>query len=470
MLFNSSTFVVFLLLTLAAYWSLPWLLVRRWLLILASLIFYAWWDYRFVALITYVTVVAYFAGRAVQAWPEHGRRIVGLTLVLQLGQLALFKYTNFLLATFGDLAALLGSASRPPALDIILPVGISFYTFHGVSYVVDVYRKKLERPQSFSIVALYVVFFPQLIAGPIVRANVFIPQARERARLDSRDVISALKLVTIGLICKSVFADQLAPLVDTIFEAPASYDNWTLVSGALGFYSQIYFDFVGYSTMAIGFSRLFGFKLPRNFDFPYRACSISEFWRRWHISLSTWLRDYLYIPLGGNRHGTLATYRNLLLTMLLGGLWHGASYNFVLWGGLHGLALAVHKGFTSRFPERPAQAVARYGWLAASWLVTQAFVLAAWVPFRAQTLADAGTVLHSMSGLRADHGLARAAVPTALLIIPLATDLLLVQNPRLPVFPWPRRALLVVALLGLSLAVILPLMSMKLQNFIYFQF
>ncbi|MET0411562.1 MAG: MBOAT family O-acyltransferase [Polyangiaceae bacterium] len=470
MLFNSSTFVVFLLLTLAAYWSIPWLIARRWLLIGASLIFYAWWDFRFVALISYVTIVAYFAARAIGAWPEHGRRFVALTLVLQLGQLAVFKYTNFVLATFGDLAALTGSAYRPPALDIILPVGISFYTFHGISYVVDVYRKKLERPQSFSIVALYVVFFPQLVAGPIVRADVFIPQAKQRATLDSRDVITGLKLATIGLVCKSVFADQLAPLVDAIFAKPASFDNWTLFSGALGFYSQIYFDFVGYSTMAIGFSRLFGFKLPRNFDYPYRACSITEFWRRWHISLSSWLRDYLYIPLGGNRHGTVMQYRNLLLTMLLGGLWHGASYNFVLWGGLHGAALAGHKAFSTRFPAQPAQPGARYGWLGASWLLTQLFVLVAWVPFRAQSLSDAGTVLHGMSMLRADAGLASAAVPAALLIIPLATDLLLVQNPRLPAFPWPRRALWVVALLGLSLALVLPLIVMKVQSFIYFQF
>jgi D-alanyl-lipoteichoic acid acyltransferase DltB (MBOAT superfamily) len=271
-------------------------------------------------------------------------------------------------------------------------------------------------------------------------------------------------------VCKSVFADQLAPLVDAIFAEPARFDNWTLLSGALGFYSQIYFDFVGYSTMAIGFSRLFGFKLPRNFDLPYRSTSITEFWRRWHISLSSWLRDYLYIPLGGNRHGTPMQYRNLLLTMLLGGLWHGASYNFVIWGGMHGAALAVHKAFTTRFPAAPAQPAVRYAWLGASWLSTQVFVLIAWVPFRAQTLGDAGTVLHGASMLRPDAGLAAAAVPAALLIIPLATDLLLVQNPRLPAFPWPRRALWVAALLGLSLAVVLPLIVMKVQSFIYFQF
>jgi alginate O-acetyltransferase complex protein AlgI len=470
MQFNSATFVVFLLLTLAAYWATPWLALRRVLLVVASLVFYAWWDYRFVALIAYVAVVAYSAARAIDAWPQLGRKIVIATVVLQLGQIAVFKYTNFVLASVGDLAGLAGLAYRPQPLDIVLPVGVSFYTFHGISYVVDVYRRKLERSQSFVIVALYIVFFPQLVAGPIVRADVFIPQAKTLLSLDSRDVITGLKLATIGLVCKSVFADRLAPLVDEIFEAPARFDNWTLLSGLLGFYSQIYFDFVGYSTMAIGFSRLFGFKLPKNFDFPYRASSITDFWRRWHISLSTWLRDYLYIPLGGNRHGTFAQYRNLLLTMLLGGLWHGASYNFVLWGGLHGGALALHKAFSTHFPARPEQPVARHVWIGGSWLLTQCFVLLAWAPFRAQSFGDTGVLLHAVSFARADDGLVSAAVPASLLLIPLAADLLLVQNPRLPVLPWPRRALLVLALLGLSLAVVLPLIEMKLQGFIYFQF
>ena len=470
MLFNSSEFVVFLLVTLAAYWALPWLQVRRALLIVASCVFYAWWDYRFLALLAYVTLVAYLAARAVHRWPAQGKRIVALTLLLQLGQLAVFKYTNFLLASVADLASLSGLQLNVPKLAILLPIGVSFYTFHGISYVVDVYRGKLPRPLGLSVVALYIVFFPQLVAGPIVRADVFIPQTERPARLDSRDLAVALKLVIIGLICKGVFADRLSPLVDAVFASPAKFDNATLVSAAVGFYSQIYFDFVGYSTIAIGVSRLFGFKLPRNFDFPYRSVSITEFWRRWHISLSTWLRDYLYIPLGGNRGGALKQYRNLFLTMLLGGLWHGASYNFVLWGAAHGLALGAHKLFRSRWPTLFVRGAARYAWLPLAWLLTQSFVLLAWVPFRAASFADTSTIWHALFAARDDAGLKSSVIPWALLLVPIVAEHVLMQNPRLPRVPWPRRPLLVLALLGLSFALVLPLLELQVQNFIYFQF
>ncbi len=398
MLFNSASFVVFLLASLALYWATPSLLLRRAVLLIASLSFYAWWDYRFLALIAYVTLVAYAAAWAVHRWPGQAKRIVGLSLFLQLGQLAIFKYTNFFLTSVGDVAHLFGSTLQPPAISIVLPIGVSFYTFHGISYVVDVYRGKLPRPLGLSVVALYIAFFPQLVAGPIVRADVFIPQTERPARLDSRDLIVAMKLITIGLICKGVFADRLAPLVDAIFKAPAKFDDPTLISAAFGFYSQIYFDFVGYSTIAIGVSRLFGFKLPRNFDFPYRSTNITEFWRRWHISLSTWLRDYLYIPLGGNRSGPVKQYRNLFLTMLLGGLWHGASYNFVLWGGAHGLALGAHKLFRSRWPSLVATGGARYAWAPLAWLLTHGFVLVAWIPFRAASLGDTSIMLRDAVG------------------------------------------------------------------------
>jgi alginate O-acetyltransferase complex protein AlgI len=470
MLFNSSTFVVFLLLTLAAYWASPWLLVRRALLLVASATFYAFWDYRFLALLAYVTLVAYGAARAVHVWPKHGRAVIGLSLFLQLGQLAIFKYANFFLTSLGDAAHLTGSSWTPTPLDILLPIGVSFYTFHGISYVVDVYRGKLPRPLSLDVVALYIAFFPQLVAGPIVRADVFIPQTERRLRLDTRDLITAIKLIVIGLVCKGVFADRIGPLVDAVFRAPAEFDNVTLASASLGFYAQIYFDFVGYSTMAIGISRLFGFKLPRNFDFPYRATSITEFWRRWHISLSSWLRDYLYIPLGGNRQGTLKQYRNLILTMLLGGLWHGASYNFVLWGGAHGLGLAAHKLFRSRLPKLFASGPARYAWAPFAWLLTQLFVLAAWVPFRAASFADTRTILHALTFARVDSGLKAAPLPLTLVLLPLLAEHLLLQNPRLPALPWPRRPLLLLALLGLCFALTLPLLELDVQSFIYFQF
>ena len=470
MLFNSIEFVLFLTVTLGGYWALPWLSARRALLILASLVFYGWWDYRFVVLLLYVTLVAYFAAFGVARWPSQGKRIVGLALALQLGQLAVFKYTTFLLTSAQDIAHVFGVSVSVPQVSIALPIGVSFYTFHGISYVVDVYRKKLERPLSLSVVMLYIVFFPQLVAGPIVRADVFIPQTERPARLDSRDLIVALKLVCIGLICKGVFADRLGPLVDAIFKAPQKFDNRTLTSAALGFYSQIYFDFVGYSTMAIGLSRLFGFKLPRNFDYPYRSTSITEFWRRWHISLSSWLRDYLYIPLGGNRHGTLKQYRNLFLTMLLGGLWHGASYNFVVWGGAHGIALGAHRLFRSYFPKAFAAGAARYAWLPFAWLLTQAFVLLMWVPFRAQSFHDTSVLWHAMVGARSDQGLKAQVVPLTLLAVPILVEHVLLQNPRLPAVPWPRKPFLVLVLLAACFALILPLLELKVQNFIYFQF
>jgi alginate O-acetyltransferase complex protein AlgI len=470
MLFNSTEFVVFLAVMLGLYWATPWLLVRRALLIVGSLFFYAWWDYRFVALLAYVTLVAYGAARLLPRFPQHGRKIVALTLLLQLGQLAVFKYTNFFLSGLTDIAQLLGRDLQTPAFSIALPIGVSFYTFHGISYVVDVYRGKLKAPLGLSVVTLYIVFFPQLVAGPIVRADSFIPQTEKLPQLGSRDLIAALKLITMGLVYKCVFADHLAPLVDEIFKAPARFDNLTLASAALGFYSQIYFDFVGYSTMAIGISRLFGFKLPRNFAFPYRSASITEFWRRWHISLSTWLRDYLYIPLGGNRAGVWVQYRNLFLTMLIGGLWHGASYNFVLWGALHGALLVLHRALRSRFPNAFTAGVARWAWLPVAWLSTQLFVLVAWVPFRAATLGDTSIILHALTGLRADAGLISQTLPPLLLLLPVVADHLLVQNPRLPALPWPKRPLILIALLGVCFALALPFVELDVQSFIYFQF
>ncbi|HTM45016.1 MAG TPA: MBOAT family O-acyltransferase, partial [Polyangiaceae bacterium] len=279
MLFNSAVFVVFLFLSLGIYWLSPSNRVRHWFLILASLVFYGWWDYRFVPLLIYVTLIGYFSAQALVRWPTQRKRIVSAAITLQLLQLAFFKYTNFLLDSAHDVLRAIGVAARPHHFSILLPIGVSFYTFHGISYLVDVYRGKLDKPQSLRTVALYIVFFPQLVAGPIVRADAFIPQLSSRRVLQSRDVQVGMKFILIGMIYKGVFADQLGPLVDKIFKSPDAYDNVTLISAALGFYSQIYFDFVGYSTMAIGISRLFGFKLPKNFDFPYRATSITEFWR-----------------------------------------------------------------------------------------------------------------------------------------------------------------------------------------------
>lgn len=468
MTFISATFIVFLFVTLGVYWSLPSLRVRRVVLVVASLVFYAWWDVRLTALVFSVTTIAYASARGIVRFPAHRRLILTVAVALQLGQLCFFKYANFLLSIVSDVASLAGLPWEKTHFNIILPIGISFYTFHGISYVVDIYRGKLVKPVGPLVTALYIVFFPQLVAGPIVRADVFIPQALRSLRLELRDVVVGLKLVIIGLLYKAVFADRLAAFVDPVFTSPASHGGSTLAAGVFGFYSQIYFDFAGYSLMAIGFSRLFGFRLPKNFDFPYRSTSITEFWRRWHISLSTWLRDYLYIPLGGNRFGTFMQYRNLMLTMFLGGLWHGASYNFVLWGTLHGLALAFHKAFATWWPPTGGRLVSGSR-IVLGWVLTQGFVLLAWIPFRAKSLSDTGIILATLFGQRSGHT-PDAALPFTLLFVPIVVDTLLVQRPALAWFPAPRRPLLVLALLGLFLAITLPLVSMTLRNFIYFQF
>jgi alginate O-acetyltransferase complex protein AlgI len=470
MVFSSTSFVIFLAITLVAYFSTRNLLLRQSLLVLASFVFYGFWDYRFVALLAYVTGIAWSGAWAVARWPERKKTALWIVIALQLGQLCFFKYTNFLLGTFFDLGSAIGLQPSKPRFDILLPIGVSFYTFHGISYVVDVYRGKLERPHNLLVVALYISFFPQLVAGPIVRADVFIPQSLRVLRLDTRDLIVGLKFITVGLIYKCIFADRLAPLVDRIFSKPEAFDNLTLLTAALGFYSQIYFDFAGYSTMAIGVSRLFGFTLPKNFDFPYRATSITEFWKRWHISLSTWLRDYLYIPLGGNRLGERRQYVNLMLTMLLGGLWHGSSYNFVVWGGLHGAALALHKRWMVASAPLRTRPNARWVWPMAAWLLTQMFVLCTWLPFRAESFADTGQFVAALSGLRAEDGLRSAPLPWALLTIPILADHLLVANKALPVFPWPKRPWLALVLLALCFAWALPFVTMELQSFIYFQF
>jgi alginate O-acetyltransferase complex protein AlgI len=468
MAFNSASFVLLLLVTLLGYFSTRNLLVRQLLLVVVSAAFYAVWDYRFVALLFYVTFVAYAGGQAVRRWPSRGRAILFVAVALQLSQLLFFKYTNFLWANLGELTNLFGAQLQPARFDIVLPVGVSFYTFHGISYVVDVYRGKLERPQSPLVVALYIAFFPQLIAGPIVRADVFIPQSKQVLQLDTRDLIVGFKFITVGLIYKCVFADRLAPLVDQVFQHPEQFQNGVLARAALGFYAQIYFDFAGYSTMAIGVSRLFGFKLPKNFDFPYRATSITDFWKRWHISLSSWLRDYLYIPLGGNRAGRVQQYRNLMLTMLLGGLWHGASFNFVFWGGLHGAALSVHKWW-SGWAERIPSSV-RFVHLVLAWALTQAFVLLAWIPFRAESFEDTLTFSSALLGVRDDADLQPHAIPMVLLVLPILVDHLLVQNRKLPAFPWPKRPWLVLAVLALCFTLALPFIIMETTGFIYFQF
>lgn len=316
-----------------------------------------------------------------------------LSLTVNLGMLAYFKYTNFFFETYAGI-----SGDSFQRMDIFLPIGISFFTFQSLSYTLDIYRNKLEPVSHILDYAFFVSFFPQLVAGPIVRASVFIPQIYRPAVVTREMFGRAVFLITTGLIKKGVIADYISiNFVDRVFESPQLYSGLENLFGIYGYALQIYCDFSGYSDMAIGIALLLGFHFPANFNSPYRSLNITEFWRRWHISLSTWLRDYLYISLGGNRKGTFRTYVNLLITMVLGGLWHGAALRFLLWGALHGVALAVHKAWLSLTGRKAAGAPASVWSKGLSWLFTFHFVCFCWIFFRAESMEIAGQMLQQIA-------------------------------------------------------------------------
>ena len=402
MLFNSLTFVVFFAIVVALHNApLPWR-VKKINLLIASLIFYGAWSPPFVLLLLLSTVVDWFAARWIAGAKTQSRRRLFLLISLagNLGMLSYFKYGGFLLENFTALMNAAGVAYKAPEWNIILPVGISFYTFQTLAYTLDVYLKRAAPTKSLLDFALFVTFFPQLVAGPIVRPSQLVPQFAEPKQASRDQFYWGLALIAIGLFEKVVLADSfLAPAADAAFGADKALhplDAWT---GVLAFSGQIFFDFSGYSTTAIGAALCLGFALPNNFLYPYAAIGFSDFWRRWHISLSTWLRDYLYIPLGGNQKGCLRTYFNLMVTMLLGGLWHGASWTFVVWGGLHGLYLAAERFLRETVPE---QEWFKSLWFKAAMAVLTYFLInITWVFFRAQDFGEASTMLASMFGLAA---------------------------------------------------------------------
>lgn len=400
MLFNSLTFVVFFAIVVALHNApLPWR-AKKFNLLIASYIFYGAWSPPFVILLLISTAIDWQAARWIHASTSETRRRMFLTLslVANLGFLGFFKYGGFLLENYTALMKSIGVVYQPPAWDIILPVGISFYTFQTMAYSLDVFLRRAAPTKSLLDFALFVTFFPQLVAGPIVRPSQLVPQFAEPKRATTQQFYWGLALMTLGLFEKVVLADSfLAPAADGAFGARgaiAPLDAWT---GVLAFSGQIFFDFSGYSTIAVGSALCLGFGLPNNFRFPYAAIGFSDFWRRWHISLSTWLRDYLYIPIGGNKKGRLRTYVNLMITMVLGGLWHGASWTFVVWGALHGLYLGAERFLKETVRERP--------WFS-SWafklsmaLLTYLLVNITWVFFRAQDFKAAATMLSSMFGI-----------------------------------------------------------------------
>jgi alginate O-acetyltransferase complex protein AlgI len=346
MVFNSYTFIVFFIVMLVLH-NLPFSWnVKKINLLLASYLFYAAWNPPFILLLWLSTFVDYFVGKALYNQRSVYKRklLLVISLIGNLGMLCFFKYGGFLLENFVHLTTALGIDFHPAKPNIILPAGISFYTFTTLCYTIDMYKRKSEPVKSFLDFSLFVTFFPHLVAGPIVRPPQLVPQFETPRKANQKQFLQGLMLLSLGLFMKVVLADSmLSETANTVFNSKAALNMLDAWTGLLAFSGQIFFDFAGYSTCAIGVASCLGFVLPQNFLYPYAAIGFSDFWRRWHITLSAWLRDYLYIPLGGNRKGKIRTYINLMLTMLLGGLWHGANWTFVVWGALHGLYLCVEK-------------------------------------------------------------------------------------------------------------------------------
>lgn len=485
MVFNSYTFIAFFVIILMLY-NLPitWK-AKKVILLLGSYVFYAAWNPPFILLLWLSTVVDFFVGRALYTQENvvKKRMLLVLSLIGNLGMLCFFKYGGFFLENFVDLVNLVGIDFHPAKPNIILPAGISFYTFTTLCYTIDMYEKKSQPVKSILDFSLFVTFFPHLVAGPIVRPPQLVPQFESPRSTTRKQMTEGLLLLTLGLFMKVVLADgQLAPTANDIFGNSGSYlalDAWM---GVLAFSGQIFFDFAGYSTCAIGVALCLGFILPENFKYPYAAIGFSDFWRRWHITLSAWLRDYLYIPLGGNRQGQFKTYINLMVTMLLGGLWHGANWTFVVWGGLHGFYLWVEKFIRDKFSGRKAHLdpdVAVAGITTGN--TSLAFIYAlftfflinvTWVFFRATTFAQAWTMLGSMFGMfqESEPALTTLAIIKVWVIISLMvvvhwwmrnTSVLQVAQK----IPW-----WVLAIVWALMLMALALSQESSSSFIYFQF
>ncbi len=365
--------------------------LRHSFLLLASYIFYGWWDFRFCFLMLALTLAAYFTAIEISKNNKHRKLFLSFGVAVPLVILGIFKYFNFFIDSFVSAFGI----NSVHTLSIILPVGISFYTFQSLSYTIDVSRNRLPAQKSFLKLALYISFFPQLVAGPIVKANDFIPQLDEDRSISLKNLEKGIQIFFIGMLKKIVIADNISVFVDEVFGNPKEFGGMTVLLGVVAYAVQIYCDFAGYSDMAIGSAKCIGFDINRNFNLPYISKNVSGFWKRWHISLSTWLMEYLYIPLGGNRKGKIRTYINLIITMLLGGLWHGANWTFAAWGLFHGIGLCVHKlymklrGRDKNYKGKPLSN-------AISTVFTFIFVCFGWIFFRADNFSIAWDVIKAV--------------------------------------------------------------------------
>ncbi len=475
MYFNSIAFLVFLPLFLVLFFGTKGC-ARLVTSLVGSYIFYGWWDVRFLSLIVASTLIDYWIGLrlGVVAGEVGRKRLLLASLASNLGLLFTFKYFNFFRDSLVEAFGSVGIELSGPTLDIVVPVGISFYTFQTLSYTIDVYRGNLRPEPSLLKFSVFVSFFPQLVAGPIVRASDFLPQLSRDHAVRWRNIVTGSSQVLLGFVKKCVIADSLAPYVDAVFENPESRTSITLLLAVVFYAFQIYCDFAGYSDIAIGLARVMGYHFPRNFRYPYFASSFSNFWQRWHISLSSWLRDYLYIPLGGNRKGTTRTYINLMLTMLIGGLWHGAAWTFVVWGGLHGLYLVAQRltavAVQSLNWQRISQTfIAR----ASSGAIVFCLVCLAWVFFRSP---DFGTAISLLGKIATMQGMSPGAIQNQIIAakgIGLISVLVIAEacagwiRPKARCIVSPCFFILYFGSLGLALAW---LGTFDHSAFIYFQF
>lgn len=386
MIFNSLDFFIFLPLCLVFYYLLRKnLRIQNLLILFASYFFYGYWDYRFLGLIAFSTAVDYVSGLQIEQSKTQFRKKIFLilSLISNLGLLGVFKYYNFFVESFIELFASLGYDIPSNTIEIILPVGISFYTFQTLSYTIDIYRNKIRATRDFIAFSAFVSFFPQLVAGPIERASHLLPQFFRNREVLYKDFVIGSQMLVWGLFKKVAVADNLAEYVNIVYANQDGYGGINNIIATIFFAFQIYCDFSGYSTIAIGIARLFGFELNQNFNTPYFANSIKDFWQRWHISLSTWFRDYVYISLGGNRKGMGQFYRNIMITFLVSGLWHGANWTFIVWGGIHGAYYLIESKVKEIFTinDKIKNAL--------GWFITFVIVCIAWIFFRADTVSDA---------------------------------------------------------------------------------
>lgn len=467
MIFNSYIFLfIFLPITFAGFWLLQKKRNARYVwLVIMGYIFYGYWNYKFTFLMLASTLVSFFTALYISKAAVKNKKKLALliALVADLSLLGFFKYFNFLTATFQKIFDSANLGVELPLIHVILPIGISFYTFHTMSYVIDVYQGKFKPTNNFFEFATYVSFFPQLVAGPIVRFNqVSSDLDNLSAFKQGSGLVSGISMFVVGLIKKVIIADSIAGIINPLWDNASGLSTASAWIAALGYTYQLYFDFSGYSDMAIGLGRLFGINLPQNFNSPYKALNISDFWRRWHISLSTWLRDYLYIPLGGSKLGKYRTYLNLLITMLLGGLWHGANWTFVFWGGYHGALLALYKIFKKQSDALP---------VILQRTLTFFLVIIGWVFFRSPTFTVAGGMLKKMFGTETVSSMEIALKTDFISITLLLAFCFLATNFLKNSFEWkyskkPRFA----AALAVITVLALVFMNYKQSVFLYYQF